>query len=473
MSIVRKIAFNSSIVIIGRLSELLLRLVPVILMARYLGSEGYGEYSYILAYIAIFIVLMRFGIDNIIIREISKDHQKVETLIGNGITLKLFISAIGILLSIIIAKFSGLSETKITGIILVSFLLPFEALKSTLSSYYNAFLKMKYVMLATFIGSASFAIGVLLIVFIIKGSIAHFLIIYIISYAIPFFIIYSFSIKHYKIKYGFDKSIYKYLFLSALPLGCFNLLNILNEKIGILILEKLHGDIAVGFFSAPSTITTKLSLIPWALMLSLFPLFSSYYENNRKKWEFGFNLSLKYILIIFLFLTVITELFSKEIIVLTFGNKFEVSAFILPILVLALLFFSYNMLLVNIIVSAGEQKILVSFMTVSLIFNIFFNLLLSPGLSYLGTSYAFLISNSIFTILGFYYMHRKFNITLDFFGNFKIIISAILLFLILTGIGAGPWIALIFGSLIYLIFLYMIGIIGKTDFEILKKIKEK
>ena len=61
MSLTKKVAFNSSVQMFGRVITTLIALVTVKILTNKLGPSGYGEYAAILNYIALFGTLADFG----------------------------------------------------------------------------------------------------------------------------------------------------------------------------------------------------------------------------------------------------------------------------------------------------------------------------------------------------------------------------------------------------------------------------
>src|SRR5436190_2810263 len=60
----------------------------VILLTRYLGVEKYGKLSFALAFTALFSIIVDFGFNNIITREISKNTKVARKYIDNILVIK-------------------------------------------------------------------------------------------------------------------------------------------------------------------------------------------------------------------------------------------------------------------------------------------------------------------------------------------------------------------------------------------------
>ena len=72
-------------------------LVVGIWVARYLGPNDFGVLNYALAYITFFMLFVKLGLDQIVIREIVKRPKLTNYLLGTAFGLKLIGSIVAIL----------------------------------------------------------------------------------------------------------------------------------------------------------------------------------------------------------------------------------------------------------------------------------------------------------------------------------------------------------------------------------------
>lgn len=468
MNLVRGIVLNSSYIIVGRIIEILLRVVPVVLMIRYLGSELYGIYSFVLAFIGIFTVFIDFGIDKMLIREVSKNKDKLEEYVGSISALKIIVAGFLIFIIVTAVKLMDLPEVKTKGIIITSSILLFQSLRTPFSAYFRVNLKMQYPVLATLLGSIAFIILILWFIQI-EASLHYFFAAYVISYLVITICIYIFSRRFYKMKFKINPEIWEYFIKISVPFGLVLLLIMLNDRIGILILSWLKGDEAVGYFSAPLAITTKLTVIPFASMLSLFPIFSKFYKDRGIIWKKSFEISFKYLFILSIFLAVISTIYSKEIIILLFGREFMPSAEVFPILMWSLVFVFINFVLIDVITSAGRQKALIPIYGLALILTVILNLVLVPKYSFIGTAVSVLISKSVISICCTYYLFAKFAVYPNPGVLAKTAFSSAVLLAILSLIKIPLWLAMPVAVVIYLVLLFSLKILGTYDINLLKR----
>ena len=77
-NITRLVAKNTIFQLAGRAVNLLLSLFLVGFLTRYLGTEGFGEYSTIFAYLAIAAAVADFGFITYLTRETAKNPDSLK-----------------------------------------------------------------------------------------------------------------------------------------------------------------------------------------------------------------------------------------------------------------------------------------------------------------------------------------------------------------------------------------------------------
>ena len=106
----RLVASNTAVQLAGKALTLAIGLASIAVLTRYLGPGDYGRYTLALTYMQLFAVLADAGLFAIVVREISRDPDRTERLVGNTLTLRLLLAAAAFALAA-----------------LVSLLLPYEA----------------------------------------------------------------------------------------------------------------------------------------------------------------------------------------------------------------------------------------------------------------------------------------------------------------------------------------------------------
>jgi len=89
----KKVYSNTLAQIAGKVATALISIFLIKILTNYLDVAGYGLYSKVYNYLSIFSVIADLGLYTITVREISEhknDHEKVQSIVGNILTLRTF-----------------------------------------------------------------------------------------------------------------------------------------------------------------------------------------------------------------------------------------------------------------------------------------------------------------------------------------------------------------------------------------------
>jgi O-antigen/teichoic acid export membrane protein len=92
----RRVASNTAVQLVGKGVVLAIGLASIAVITRYLGPDDYGKYTLALLYMQLFGVLADVGLFTTVVREISKNPERTEELVGNALVLRLLL-AIGVI----------------------------------------------------------------------------------------------------------------------------------------------------------------------------------------------------------------------------------------------------------------------------------------------------------------------------------------------------------------------------------------
>ena len=102
MSTTNNIAKNTILIFCARGLNAAFGFLTIILVARYLGVEGYGNYVFVIALISFTVLLADFGNFQIITRELSSGRHTPQDIIGSVFILRTLISIVLVVLILLI-----------------------------------------------------------------------------------------------------------------------------------------------------------------------------------------------------------------------------------------------------------------------------------------------------------------------------------------------------------------------------------
>jgi len=409
MDTVRRVAKNTGVLIAGDVIFRIISLFIIIYLARYLGTVGFGKYSFVFAYLAFFGVITDFGLHAILVREISRDESLAPKLIGNAYIIKLILTSFAVVLSMVVISLMSYPTDTTSYIYIAAFTVFFISFSNFYATIFQVNLKMEYNVFAKLTFKVLSAILIFWIIFS-RGTLMQVMIVLVFAEIVKTLINYSFSRKFVKPQFSIDFGLWKYLLKEALPLALYSTIGIIHFRIDVVMLSMMQGDAPVGIYSAAYTISEPLSLIPSALMVSLFPLMSASFKSSKERLIRICRLGIKYILIIMLPIGIGISLLADKIIFLIYGAEFANSATALQIVIWALVFIWTNAIFVDLLVSMGKQKLNTVSILLCAVINVILNFILIPTLSYNGAAIATVVTSAIFFIASFYFVSKNFQV---------------------------------------------------------------
>jgi len=328
-----------------------------ILIARYLGTDGFGHFSFIMAFTGLFQIVADMGIRNILIRNISTDRpnfglhlqiarflmRRLSILSGamivigssclnidNEIRQAVYIAGTGVIFMI-----NGLSYGSV--------IRAFEDMGWDILGF-NLH-KIIFVALVWAVTKTEFGIRGVFLAFLFSNA------------ALWLYLWGVVGIRYGQGAPGADvkKSAYA-LLREAIPLGMAEILKRLMRDIDKLLLTALGSPSAVGLFSAPYKLLEAMTQFTVNLTLSLFPAYSRLAKiSSAGLFELWLQ-SLEFLYIAAVPLAVTIFIFSEQIMELLFGASFREASSVLKILAPAVILIFSSGVYSYIFVALEQQR---------------------------------------------------------------------------------------------------------------------
>jgi O-antigen/teichoic acid export membrane protein len=413
-----------------------------------------------------------FGLDSVIIRDISKNPTEATRIMSNALTIRILTSVIAIFFAIVVIRTLKYPADTIFFIHLISSVLLFQGLGYLFESFFQAKMKMEYAALSIIASKLIFAISVYYII-INNFGLTEILMAYLLSELTRAIISFICSQKILKYRLQLEIITFKNLIQKSLPFVLGYGLFMLYHRFDILMLSMMQGDIAVGFYSAAYKLTESLLFIPGALAATLMPVLAKQFEVNKEKLRYIYCLGTKYILMLILPITIGGIILGNEIIYAIYKDEFANSILVFKVLTFTIIFNSLISIQTALLVAANKQQLNNIAVSTCAIFNIILNLILIPQYSYFGAAIATLFSVIGLYLLGFYFVHRDLQIQPLNIGLFKYIISSIGMGIVLIQVNASLILLIIMGALIYFFLMLLFKGVSREDIFVIRNLKGK
>ncbi|NLO17499.1 MAG: flippase [Arcobacter butzleri] len=395
---------NTSWLFAEKVLRMIVGLFVGIWVARYLGPEQFGLFSYAQSFVGLFTAIATLGLDGIVVRELVKDESRRDELIGTAFYLKL-IGAIAVLivLAVAIQFTSNDHDTNVLVFIIASATI-FQAF-NVVDMYFQAKVLSKYVVYANVI--SLFVSSIVKIVLILNDApllaFAWATLFDSVVLALGFIYYYiknnsTFNIQHLTFKRETAVSLLK----DSWPLIIAGIGYVVYTKIDQIMLFEYLGSESVGYYSIAITFITYFIFFPNIILSTVFPKLVENYKNNldlfyiriMNIYRFFFLLSLSFILMMFVA--------GKDIIILLYGDKYIMSSEIIFLLSFVFLFEALAVIngrwiwIKNLQIISLQRTILGAFINIGL------NVVLIPKLGINGAVYSTLMTLFLVNTIFFY-----------------------------------------------------------------------
>jgi len=383
-----------------------LNLAIIMVLARYLGVSGFGNYSFIMALAGVFQLVADFGLRNILIREIAIDRNSLDRHLGNTKSLIWVLSVIAFLL--IAATVSLINPSK--EILISTYIAGLAVLTTFHAAGYGAVCRAFEDMEYNGIGYVLHKIIFLLLIGLgtkLKVDLIGIFIIFLLanlSLWLYYYIVVR--VKYVRPRLHVDFEYWKSMVKDAFPLGIAAILRKVTWNVDTLILTAMANVTSVGLFSGAYKVIQAVNLIPTTLAQPLFPVFSRLAQKSSDSLFSSYEKSLKFLLIISLPLVVFITVFSQKIVILFLGKQYLQSSIALQLLSWALLFLFPTSLYVYLFTAMGKQKLFAVASAACLGMNAILDIALIPWYSYIGACIGTLASEITLFFVGFYFLRK-------------------------------------------------------------------
>lgn len=481
MSLGKKIAKNTIAQIAGKAASTLLGLFSLALITRYLGPDGFGDYTTIITFLGFFAVFADFGLTLITVQFISDKRYDENKVLNNLFALRLVSVVIFMFLAPLVSLVFPYSNTLRLGMLIALASFIFPALNQVIIGLLQKRLHMGKDALAENIGRAALLIG---IVIVDKNNLGlnGVLLATTISAAINFVAHYFFSLRFAVIKFAWDFSLWKEIALKSWPLALTVVLNLIYLRADTIALSVFRSSEEVGLYGAPYKMIDVLTTLPFMFAGLILPIITAAWLENKKEYFYKvLQKSLDFMAIAAIPIVIGAQFLATELMSAVAGKDFSQSGIILRILVVSIAAIFIGTMFSHTVIAIDKQKKMIGAYVFTSISSLIAYIILVPKFSYFGAAAVTIYSEVMIAIFSAICVLKYSGFKASLKTISKAIMAGLIMAAFLYGNSAFNWIdgntilglilLLIVSALIYSISLYVFGGIKKEDINILFKKK--
>ncbi len=384
LSLRRVLVKNTGVQMAAQAVSLGVGLGTSLVLSRYLGVEGFGQFNYIFAFFYFFLAINDFGVNTILVRDVSKQRERAGEIIGGMLSFKVFLAIVSVLAAWSTVWLMKFPEDLKNALYVFALILPVIALQLP-AVIFQVLLKAEY---PAIIGIFNRCAGFLLMMGAVWMGYGLTELVGALLFAefASLLITVKCSKRFVRPTWGFDPKLWSEILRSSVPLGITALFVALINRIDFIMLERMTDLHQVGLYSAAYKVTNLLEAFPLMIMGTIYPVMSRWASEDLEQLRALYKKSVLYLGMVALPMGIGITLFAPAIIWLLFGAKFVGADRGLRVLIWSTIFLYLAISGGNLLISLGKEKVNLLILALAALVNIGLNLLWIPTLGFVGAA---------------------------------------------------------------------------------------
>ncbi|MBN1578836.1 MAG: flippase [Chitinispirillaceae bacterium] len=412
-SILGKIGKNSFFASCTTVLSAVAGLVTSVVLARYLGAEEYGTYSYLLWIIGIVAIFANFGLPNTVIKYVAeynaKSSESARTFYSAILKMEALLSIGG---SLIIAVWGVLKTDALLMCIAALLLIP-QSIGRIVSSTAHGLQLYEITTRARFL-TTPLQVAVLWVLLVSGRGVAEVLILMTAAETAQCIIIGAAIIKKLgrtREKRGHGVVAWERVVRFSASVFVITLLDaVVWQKSEVFFLKQFSSITAVGFYSLSYGLTYMIMQIPATVTNVIFPVFSEAYGADAGDiLRRGYYYSIKYLALMLLPSTTLCGIVAPQVITLLYGEQYLPAAPVLRILLVVSALATIHRPISTTLYSTENQNFITKITLLLAVINIALDCILIPDYGIIGAAAANGAAQLGSVILGLIFIHTRFS----------------------------------------------------------------
>jgi O-antigen/teichoic acid export membrane protein len=473
-----KVIKNASILMISQLVTWGFSLLLTIFLPRYLGAAVTGEFVLAGSIWAIMSMLIGFGMDTLLTKEIARHPDRTPKLVGLAFILRIILF---ILTCALVALYLQLMSYSPTTVRLI-WIIGISSLITQIGLVYQSALQgLEYMHFTSIAGIVSKGVNTILaITVVILGySVYSIGFVNVISALVSALLLFIFLRRYYKPQVQFQITPALAMMSSSVPYLLSGMGLILYGQIDVLIISSMINAREVGWYGVTTQLTGTLLFIPVVFTTAIFPALTRAYSSQSNALPSLIQKSFDLMLLLSIPIGLGIFVIADPLVVLLYGSAFASSGPILSIMGIVVIFMYLNILVGQFLISTDRQNIWTIIMFIATLITIPLDLLLVPwtqsafGNGAIGGAVSFVITEFGMCIAGIYLLPEG---SLGW-SNVRVgsaIIAAGIIMAAATWWCRNMFIAIpiLVGALTYISLIAILRIVPKEDIAVFKEIAQ-
>lgn len=389
----KKYLSNTSWLFAEKIFRMLIVLLITIWMARYLGPERFGLFSYALSFVALFSVLASLGLEKLLPKELIGHPKKEMEILGTSFFLKIIGSLILLIVAAYVITLLRPDDELILALILIFSVTNFFKSFEIIRYWFETHVQAKYSVAVDAITVTLSVIAKAVLIILQAPLIAFAWVVLAEAVVLALGLVAVYAFKSHKITaWRVDGEQIKHLLKEAWPLILAGGLYTIYTRIDQIMLGDMIGNESVGIYAAAIRISEGWFFIPVVIGTSLYPALLNAKKRDQNLYLERTQHLLNIMVLLGFSAGIVISLIAYPFITFAFGGSYEQSSPVLVIHIGGWIFTAMSAISYRYFITEGLQKTSFYRGLTGLISNIILNYLLIPLYGAIGAAVATVVS---------------------------------------------------------------------------------
>lgn len=414
-SVARAVAWNTLVQMAGKTAVMAMGAVSIAILTRYLGAEGYGHFTLSLTYTQMFGVLADVGIFTILVREMSKYPERTEGLVGNGLAIRVVLGVAAVAVAASLALLLPYPDEVRLAIVIAGASLVLALANRSMVAVLQSRMAMGRAVVSETLGRATALAAAIAVVVLdlglyavvgstVAGAAAAALITFVLVRRVV------------RIRFRFDRVVWRQLFTASVPLGLALAINEIYFRADTFIISLSQSFEEVGWYSLAYRLLELVAAFPGVFLASVFPILARYVAASDERLHRTIQAASDAFVLAGVPIALGGLVLAPDIVSLAGGDEFDPSITPLRILLFAAALGFVNGLFGYCLIAKDKQKNALWLNVIALSFNLVLNVVLVPIYGIVAAAAVTLASELVVLAGSFVLMRRHF----DFFPSYRV-----------------------------------------------------
>jgi O-antigen/teichoic acid export membrane protein len=382
---------NFSYLTAGNFAAEFLNIVGFVFIARLLGAKDYGVYVTVSTFVGMFDLVLLEGLNKSVMREGTKDLEKMPLQLEKTIGIRNALIAAAILLCWGSSLFAPYDRSTKLYILLFSFQLVYLGLKGFLATIFQATEDMKYIPLFGIVNRILF-VGLSITALSLGFGLLALFLISLFANLITLGLNFRLSRKLLRFRLLSRIQVDKKILMPGLVFSLMGFASYLVTRVDLLMVSFLGTSGDVGTYGVAFRIAEQGVVLKNLIVVAFFPIFIKYFHRENAQVRGKRLMSLSGLFFIGVFLaTFLLSLVIKDLVSLVFGPQYQASGYILKVLLFYLAFAWSSLPFTTAAQATHNEKYLLMISSGLAVLNVLLNYVFFLRFGLIGIAYSTLV----------------------------------------------------------------------------------